>query len=64
MLFFTIKIPSPPITRSSAERDVSASFFASGSNGFPLSMNSMVTCSGSRSIVHTTVAVPISGLCA
>jgi hypothetical protein len=38
MLFFTMKMPKPPIFLSSAERVTSGSGFARGLYGMPLSM--------------------------
>ena len=38
MLCFTIKIPRPPILRLSADKVMSGSSFARGSNGIPLSV--------------------------
>ena len=61
MLFFTMKIPSPPICRSSADKVTSGSGFSSGSYGVPLSKKVTVTVFGSGAVSTRMVTLPSPG---
>ena len=58
MVFLTIRMPSPPIPRFSAESVTSASSLSSGLKGVPLSRNCMEIRSGSCSTPQRTTASP------